>query len=144
MCTCTSGISGVQCLVQWNAISLFCVSVINFLNKSGHNESTQVVKIKIKPFSAGDRWGKLAKPSRISNLERKSFQLTAYNTFNPFKAQSETTVPVNSAQDKYSESLLLGTELHGSSCTMVDTYYATSKRCRHTHTPIHYLQLKFP
>jgi len=141
MCTCTSGISGVQCLVQWNAISLFCVTVINFLDKSGHLESTQVVKIKIKTFAVGDRWGKLAKPSRISNLARKPFQLTAYNTFTPFKAQSETTVPVNSAQDKYSVSLLLGTELHGH---YVDTYYATNKRCHHTHTAIHYLELKFP
>jgi len=45
-------------------------------------------------------------------------QFTAYNTFTPFKAQSETTIPVNSAQDKYTVSLLLGTELHGNSCTM--------------------------
>ena len=121
----------------------FCVSVINFLGKSGHLESTQVVKRqKSKPFL----WLIDGEPSRVSNLAGNHFNLlTAYNTFTPFKAQSETTVPVNSEQDKYSVSLLLGTELHGNSCTMwIHSYYATNKRCRHTNTAIHYLELKFP
>ena len=127
--------SSVPNSVECNQFVSVCQSSTSLANHAGHLESTQVVKIqKIKTFSAVDRWGKLTKPFRISNLARKSFQLTAYNTFTPFKAQSETTVPVNSAQDKYSVSLLLGTELHGNSCTMWIHMQQTKRMSPHPHS----------